>query len=188
MARAAKASSPKESGDLLTVLQARFEQNMTRHQGVAWNKVQAKLKALPARLSSLQEMERTGGEPDVVGQEAETGEYLFCDCSPESPQGRRSLCYDADALQSRKEHKPKNSALAMATAMGVDILTEEQYRALQMLGAFDTKTSSWLNTPAAVRRLGGAIFGDRRYDRVFVYHNGAESYYASRGFRAALRV
>lgn len=174
--------------ELLSVLKARFEKNMNRHEGLEWAKVQAKLKAHPEKLGSLNEMERTGGEPDVVGYDEKTGEYIFYDCSAESPQGRRSLCYDREALESRKEAKPKDSAVDMAAAMGIELLTEEQYRALQKLGNFDLKTSSWVKTPANIRELGGAIFGDRRYDTVFVYHNGAESYYAARGFRGSLRV
>jgi hypothetical protein len=178
----------KQQEELLRALKARFEKNMNRHQGLEWAKVQAKLEANPEKLWSLNEMERTGGEPDVVGYDKETGEYIFYDCSAESPQGRRSLCYDREALESRKEHKPENNAMDMATAMGIEILTEEQYRALQKLGNFDLKASSWVKTPANIRKLGGAIFCDRRYDTVFVYHNGAESYYAVRGFRGSLRV
>jgi hypothetical protein len=173
---------------LIRTLKARFEQNMSRHRGVEWAKVQAKLEADGGKLLSLHEMERTGGEPDVVGRDQTTGEYIFCDCSAESPKGRRSVCYDREALESRKEHKPADSAMAMAAAMGVELLTEEEYRELQKLGEFDTKTSSWLKTSPDIRRLGGAVFGDRRYGRVFVYHNGAPSYYAARGFRASLRV
>ena len=180
--------SPKRSEELLSALKARFEKNMDRHQGLEWTKVQTKLEANPEKLWSLNEMERTGGEPDVVGHDKKTGEYTFYDCSTESPKDRRSLCYDREALESRKEHKPKNSAMDMAAAMGVELLTEEQYRELQKLGNFDTKTSSWVKTPAEIRKLGGAIFCDRRYDHVFVYHNGAESYYAARGFRGWLRV
>jgi len=161
---------------------------MSRHQGVDWAKVQAKLEVNPKKLSSLHEMESTGGEPDVVGHDQKTGEYMFYDCSAESPKGRRSICYDREALQSRKEHPPKESAMDMATAMGVELLTEQQYRELQQLGTFDTKTSSWVNTPSEIRKLGGALFCDRRYNTVFVYHNGAESYYAARGFRGSLRV
>lgn len=174
--------------ELLRTLQARFEKNMNRHKGFDWAKVQARLAASPEKLETLNDMERTGGEPDVVGYDAETGEYIFYDCSAESPKGRRSLCYDREALESRKEHKPENNALDMAAALGIELLTEEQYRQLQQLGDFDTKTSSWVKTPAAIRKLGGALFCDRRYDTVFVYHNGAESYYAARGFRGALRV
>lgn len=181
----AKGSRPDE---LLEVLKARFEKNMKRHAGLEWADVQARLEARPEKLWSLNEMERTGGEPDVVRHDEETGEYVFCDCSAESPGGRRSVCYDGEALASRKEHKPENSAVDMAAAMGVELLSEEQYRALQRLGSFDTKTSSWLKTPPDIRRLGGAIFGDFRYGNVFVYHNGAESYYAARGFRGCLRV
>ncbi|HWO76018.1 MAG TPA: DUF4256 domain-containing protein [Bacillus sp. (in: firmicutes)] len=174
--------------ELLRVLKARFEKNMNRHKGLEWAKVQAKLEANIEKIWSLSEMERTGGEPDVVGYDKETGEYIFYDCSAESPKGRRSVCYDREALESRKTHKPENNAIDMAAAMGIELLTEEQYRELQILGNFDTKTSSWVKTPANIRKLGGAIFCDRRYDTVFVYHNGAESYYASRGFRGSLRV
>jgi hypothetical protein len=180
--------SPKHLEELLRDLKARFEKNMNRHGGLEWAKVQSKLEANPVKLSSLNEMERTGGEPDVVGYDKKTGEYIFYDCSAESPQGRRSLCYDREALDSRKEHKPKNCALDMAAAMGIELLTEEQYRDLQKLGEFDTKTSSWVKTPPDIRELGGALYCDRRYDHVFVYHNGAESYYAARGFRGSLRV
>jgi len=178
----------KQSEELLRTLEARFEKNMNRHKGLEWTKVQARLVANREKLWSLNEMERTGGEPDVIGFDKKTGEYIFCDCSSESPKGRRSLCYDREALESRKEHKPKDNAIDMATAMGIELLTEEQYRALQKLGNLDTKTSSWLKTPSDIRRLGGAIFADRRYDNVFVYHNGAPSYYAARGFRGSLRV
>ena len=178
----------KQHEELLNVLQARFEKNMTRHQGLAWAKVQARLEAHPEKLWSLSEMESTGGEPDVVGFDKKTGEYIFYDYSAESPTGRRSLCYDRVALESRKENKPKNNALDMAAAMGIELLTEEQYRELQTLGTFDLKTSSWVQTPADIRKLGGALFCDRRYDTVFVYHNGAESYYAARGFRGLLKV
>jgi len=174
--------------ELLRALKTRFEKNMNRHKGLEWAKVQAKLGANPKKLWSLHEMERTGGEPDVVGLDKKTGEYIFYDCSVESPKGRRSLCYDRKALESRKEHKPKNSATEMAAAMGIELLTEERYRELQKLGNFDTKTSSWITTPADIRKLGGALFCDRRYDTVFVYHNGAESYYGARGFRGSLRV
>jgi len=174
--------------ELLEVLKARFEKNMNRHKGLEWAKVQAKLEANTEKLWSLNEMERTGGEPDVVGHDEKTGAYIFYDCSAESPTGRRNVCYDREALESRKEFKPKDTAMDMATAMGIEILTEEQYRELQKLGNFDTKTSSWLKTPSEIRKLGGAIFADRRYDHVFVYHNGAESYYAARGFRGSLRV
>jgi hypothetical protein len=180
--------NPKQHEELLTALKARFENNMNRHKGLEWANVQAKLEANAEDLRSLHEMERTGGEPDVVGYDKKTGEYIFCDCSAESPKGRRSVCYDRKALESRKEHKPENSATDMAAAMGIELLTEEQYRELQKLGEFDTKTSSWVQTPSAIRTLGGAIFCDRRYDTVFVYHNGAESYYAARGFRGSLRV
>jgi hypothetical protein len=183
-----KELSPEQHEELLSALQARFEKNMNRHQGLEWAKVQTKLEANPEKLWSLNEMEKTGGEPDVVGQDKTTGEYIFYDCSAESPKGRRSLCYDGAALESRKEHKPENSAIDLAAAIGIEILTEEQYRELQELGDFDTKTSSWVKTPAAIRKLGGAIFCDRRYDHVFVYHNGAESYYSARGFRGSLRV
>lgn len=173
---------------LLATLKDRFEGNTERHDGIQWARVQAKLEAMPDRLWSLAEMERTGGEPDVVGQDRETDEYLFHDCSAQSPTGRRSLCYDLEALEARKKHKPEGSAVEMATAMGAELLTEEQYRRLQELGPFDTKTSSWLRTPPDIRGRGGAIFGDYRYGTVFVYHNGAESYYAARGFRCVLRV
>src|SRR5688572_10466759 len=182
-----KTATPR-SGQLLDVLKARFEKNTKRHEGLPWARVQTRLEAAPEKLWSLSEMERTGGEPDVVGQDASTGECVFYDCSAESPKGRRSLCYDRDALESRKEHKPANSALDVAAAMGVELLTEEQYRELQRLGEFDTKTSSWIATPSRIRKLGGALFCDRRYDTVFVYHNGAESYYAARAFRGSLRV
>jgi hypothetical protein len=183
-----KELSPKQREELLTTLKARFEKNMNRHQGLEWTKVRARLEACAEKLWSLNEMERTGGEPDIVGQDKNTGEYAFYDCSPESPKGRTSLCYDREALDSRKEHKPKNSAMDMAAAMGTELLTEEQYQELQKLGAFDTKSSSWLKTPGDIRKLDGAIFGDRRFGRVFVYHNGAESYYSGRGFRGWLRV
>src|SRR5262245_38800392 len=173
--------------ELLGTLKARFEKNMNRHKGLEWAKVQAKLEANADKLRSLIEMERTGGEPDVIGQDKKTGEFIFYDCSAESPNGRRSFCYDREALDSRKENKPKNSAVDMATAMGIELLTEEQYRELQKIGQFDLKTSSWVKTPSDIRKLGGAIFCDRRYDTVFVYHNGAESYYAARGFRGLLR-
>jgi Protein of unknown function (DUF4256) len=180
--------SPEQREQLLRALKARFEKNMNRHDGLAWAPVQTKLEARAEKLWSLNEMERTGGEPDVVGLDKKTGEYIFYDCSAESPKGRRSVCYDGEALESRKEHKPKDSAIGMAAAMGIDLLTEEQYRELQELGEFDTKTSSWVQTPADIRKLGGALFCDRRYAHVFLYHNGAESYYAARGFRGALRV
>jgi hypothetical protein len=173
---------------LLSALKTRFEKNMNRHKGLEWTKVQAKLEGSPEKLWSLNEMERTGGEPDVVGFDKKTGEYLFYDCSPETPKGRRSVCYDREALDSRKEHKPENSAMDMATAMGIELLTEEEYRELQNLGNFDTTTSSWVKTPSAIRKLGGALFCDRRYDNVFLYHNGASSYYAARAFRGVLRV
>jgi hypothetical protein len=180
--------SPSQREGLLSTLKARFEKNMSRHKGLEYAQVQAGLEANPEKLWVLNEMERTGGEPDVVGQDKKTGEYIFYDCSADSPKGRRSLCYDREALESRKEHKPKDNATDMATAMGVELLTEEQYRELQKLGEFDTKTSSWVKTPAAIRELGGALFCDRRFDTVFVYHNGAESYYAGRAFRGSLRV
>lgn len=180
--------SPKQREELLRTLQARFEKNMNRHEGLEWPKAQARLEANAETLWSLHEMEKTGGEPDVVAHDKKTGEYIFYDCSAETPKDRRSICYDREALDSRKEHKPKNSALDMAANMGVELLTEEQYRELQKLGEFDTKTSSWINTPAAVRKLGGALFCDRRFDTVFTYHNGAESYYAGRGFRGSLRA
>ncbi len=173
--------------ELLAVLKARFEKNMNRHQGLDWAKVQARLEANAEKFASLHEMESTGGEPDIVGHDEKTGEYIFYDCSAESPRGRRSICYDREALESRKEHRPENNAVDMAAAMGIELLTEEQYRALQKLGKFDTKTSSWVKTPSDIRKLGGALFCDRRYDTVFVYHNGAQSYYAARGFRGSLR-
>jgi hypothetical protein len=180
--------SKKQREEILRALKNRFEKNMNRHQGLEWDQVQAKLEAHTEKLWSLHEMERTGGEPDVVGPDKKTGDYIFYDCSAESPKGRRSLCYDREALDSRKENKPKDNAIGMAAAMGVELLTEEQYRELQTLGSFDTKTSSWVKTPPAIRRLGGALFCDRRFDTVFVYHNGAESYYAARAFRGSLRV
>ena len=183
-----KELSPEQREELLRALKARFEKNMNRHKGLEWAKVQAKLEANTGKLWSLNEMERTGGEPDVVGHDNKTGEYIFYDCSAESPKGRRSLCYDREALESRKEHKPEDSAIDMSAAMGIELLTEEQYRELQKLGKFDTKTSSWIKTPSDIRKLGGSLFCDRRYDNVFVYHNGAESYYAARGFRGSLRV
>jgi hypothetical protein len=183
-----KKLSAAESEKLLGTLKTRFEKNMGRHKGIDWAKVQAKLEANAEKLSSLSEMERTGGEPDVVGQDKKTGEYIFYDCSAESPKDRRSFCYDREALDSRKENKPKNSAIDMAAEIGVEMLTEEEYRELQKLGSFDLKTSSWVKTPAEIRKLGGAIFCDRRFDRVFTYHNGAESYYAARGFRGSLKV
>ncbi len=183
-----KELSIAERDDQLSILRVRFEKNLNRHKGIEWAKFQAKLENSPEKLWSLAEMERTGGEPDVVGFDKKTGEFIFYDCSPESPKGRRSLCYDREAWESRKEHKPKDNAIDMAAAMGIKILTEEEYRELQKLGNFDTKTSSWLETPAEVRTLGGAIFGDYRFGRVFIYHNGAESYYAARGWRGSLRV
>ena len=178
----------KQREELLRALKARFEKNVNRHKGLEWAEVRAKLEANAEKLRSLHEMEKTGGEPDVVGRDKKTGEHIFYDCSAESPKGRRSFCYDREALDSRKEHKPKNSGMDMATAMGVELLTEEEYQELQKLGEFDTKTSSWVKTPADIRKLGGALFCDRRFDTVFVYHNGAESYYAGRAFRGALRV
>jgi hypothetical protein len=183
-----KELSPKQRDELLRALKSRFEKNMNRHEGLEWTNVSAQLEANSEKLWSLSEMERTGGEPDVVGHDKKTGEYIFYDCSEESPKDRRSLCYDREALDSRKENKPKNNALDMAAAMGIELLTEEQYRELQKLGSFDTKTSSWVKTPSAIRKLGGALFCDRRFDTVFLYHNGAESYYAARGFRGWLRV
>jgi hypothetical protein len=183
-----KMMSPGQREELLKTLKDRFEKNMNRHIGLEWAQVQARLEADPEKLSSLNEMERTGGEPDVVGYDTNTGEYIFYDCSAESPKGRRNVCYDREALEARKEFKPKDTALEMAAAMGIEILAEEQYRELQKLGNFDTKTSSWLKTPPEIRKLGGAIFADRRYDHVFVFHNGADSYYGVRGFRASLRV
>ncbi|MDQ3682160.1 MAG: DUF4256 domain-containing protein [Bacteroidota bacterium] len=192
-----KKLSPEQLEELLRTLKARFEKNMNRHKGLEWVKVQAKLEARPngssgrantEKLRSLNEMESTGGEPDVVDHDKKTGEYIFYDCSAESPKGRRSVCYDGEALESRKEHKPENSAIDMAADIGIEILTEEQYRELQKLGKFDTKTSSWIKTPADIRKLGGAIFADWRYGHVFVYHNGAESYYGARAFRGSLRV
>ena len=180
--------SKKQREELLSLLQSRFEKNMNRHKGLEWDQVRTKLEAKAEKLWALHQMERTGGEPDAIGQSKETEKYIFCDCSAESPQGRRSLCYDREALISRKENKPKGSALEMAAGMGVEILTEEEYRDLQKLGKFDCKTSSWVKTPLEIRRLGGALFCDRRYDTVFLYHNGAESYYAARGFRSLIRV
>lgn len=179
--------SPEQTEQLLRALKVRFEKRMNRHEGLVWAQVQAKLEASAEKLWSLYEMERTGGEPDIVGHDERTGEYIFYDCSAESPKGRRNLCYDREALESRKQHKPDNNALDMAAAMGIELLTEEQYRELQRLGEFDTKTSSWVRTSSRIRKLGGALFCDRRYDTVFVYHNGAESYYAARGFRGLLR-
>jgi hypothetical protein len=183
-----KELSPEQRGDLLRALKARFEKAMNRHKGLEWAKVQAKLEANPEKLWSLNEMERTGGEPDVVGHDKKTDEYIFYDCSAESPKGRRNVCYDREALESRKEHKPENNAVDMAAAMGIELLSEEQYRELQSLGNFDTTTSSWVKTPSDIRKLGGALFCDRRDDHVFVYHNGAISYYAARGFRGSLKV
>jgi hypothetical protein len=180
--------SPAQQKELLGTLKTRFEKNMNRHKGLEWPKVQAGLETNPEKLWSLGEMERTGGEPDVVGHDKKTGEYIFYDCAAESPKDRRSLCYDREALDSRKENKPKGNATEMAAAMGIELLTEEQYRELQTLGEFDTKTSSWVKTPSAIRKLGGALFCDRRFDTVFTYHNGAESYYAGRAFRGSLRV
>ncbi len=180
--------SPKQREELLGTLKARFEKNMNRHKGLDWTKIQAKLEAKPAKVWSLSEMERTGGEPDVVGHDKKTGEFIFYDCSAESPKGRRSVCYDHEALEARKEHKPKDSAMNMAAAMGIELLSEEQYRELQKLGEFDAKTSSWIKTPSEIRKLGGALFCDRRYDHVFLYHNGAESYYSARAFRGLLRI
>jgi Protein of unknown function (DUF4256) len=187
-AKTKKELSAERHEELLRALRDRFEKNTNRHDGLEWAKVKTKLEANPEKLWSLSEMESTGGEPDVVSHDKKTGEYVFFDCSPESPKDRRSLCYDREALDSRKEAKPKNSAMDMAAAMGIELLTEEQYRELQKLGDFDTKTSSWMKTPVDVRKLGGAIFGDRRFGRVFIYHNGAESYYAARAFRGSLRV
>lgn len=180
--------SPQQREELLIALKTRFEKNRQRHKGVAWADVQARLDTHPGKLWSLHEMERTGGEPDVVRHDAKTGQYIFYDCSAESPAGRRSLCYDREALDSRKEHKPANSAMDLAGEMGIELLTEDEYRALQKLGEFDTKTSSWIATPPAIRKLDGALFCDRRYNHVFVYHNGASSYYAARGFRGSLRI
>jgi hypothetical protein len=184
----AKDMKAKQHEELLRALKARFEKNMNRHNGLEWAKVQAKLEANIEKLWSLNEMERTGGEPDVVGHDEKADEYIFYDCSAESPKGRRSVCYDRKGLESRKEHKPENNAIDMATAMGIELLTEEQYRELQQLGKFDTKTSSWVKTPSDIRELGGALFADFRYGNVFVYHNGAQSYYGGRGFRSSLRV
>jgi len=180
--------SPEQQEELLTVLEARFEKNMQRHKGIEWNKVLAKLQANPDKLWSLDEMERTEGEPDVIGYDKKTDEYIFYDCAAESPKGRRSICYDHEALEKRKENKPADSALNMAEEMGIKILNEEQYKELQQLGKFDSKTSSWIETPSEIRKLGGALFSDFRYNTVFVYHNGADSYYAARGFRGSLRV
>jgi Protein of unknown function (DUF4256) len=183
-----KELSPEQREELLRALKARFERNMNRHKGLEWAKVHATLEANPEKLWSLGEMERTGGEPDVVGHDRSTGEYIFFDCSAESPNGRRSVCYDREGLDPRKEYKPENNAIDLAAAMGIELLTEEQYRELQKLGSFDTKTSSWVTTPADIRKLGGALFGDRRFGHVFVYHNGAQSYYSARAFRGSLRV
>lgn len=183
-----KKSSSGQYEGLLNELKTRFEKNKSRHKGIEWAEVQAKLEANAEKLRSLNEMEMTGGEPDVVGRDKKTGEFIFYDCAAESPKGRRSICYDHEALESRKEHKPENSAMQMAADMGIELLTEEQYRELQKLGNFDTKTSSWIMTPADIRKLGGAVFCDRRYNTVFLYHNGAESYYAARGFRGSLKV
>lgn len=188
MSKLKKELSPEQREELLRALKTRFEKNMNRHIGLEWPKVQAKLEANTEKLWSLNEMERTGGEPDVVGHDKKTGEYIFYDCSAESPKGRRSVCYDREGLEARKEFKPENNAIDMAAAMGIEILTEEQYRELQKLGNFDTKTSSWVKTPSDIRKLGGAIFADRRYGNVFVYHNSAPSYYGVRGFRGSLRV
>ena len=183
-----KVLSPEQREELLRALKARFEKNMSRHKGLEWAKVQANLEANAEKLWSLNEMERTGGEPDIVGHDKRTGEYIFYDCSAESPKGRRSICYDREALELRKEHKPEDNVIDMAAAMGIELLTEEQYRELQKVGDFDTKTSSWVKTPSHIRKLGGALFCDRRYDTVFMYHNGAESYYGARGVRGSLRV
>jgi hypothetical protein len=183
-----KQLTPPQQKELLATLKTRFEKNPNRHPGLEWAKVEARLKASSEKLWSLHEMERTGGEPDVVGHDKKTGEYLFVDCSAESPKGRTSLCYDREALESRKEFKPKNSAMDLAAAMGIELLTDEQYLALQQLGNFDTKSSSWVKAPAEMRKLGGALYGDRRFGRVFIYHNGAQSYYSGRGFRGVLRV
>jgi hypothetical protein len=180
--------SPKQREELLLLLKYRFEKNMNRHKGLLWKKVEAKLEANPEKMWSLNEMERTGGEPDVVGHDKKTGEYIFCDCSSESPEGRRNVCYDSEGQEARKASKPENNAIDMAAAMGIELLTEEQYRALQVLGNFDTKTSSWIKTPSDIRKLGGALFADRRYGHVFVYHNSAPSYYGARGFRGSLMV
>jgi hypothetical protein len=186
--RTAKDINAEQREELFSVLKTRFEKNMDRHEGLEWAKIQAKLEAYPEKLWSLYEMGRTGGEPDVISYDEKTGKYIFVDCSAESPTDRRNVCYDREALEARKVAKPRNSALDLASEMGIEILTENEYRDLQKLGNFDTKTSSWLKTPPAIRKLGGAIFGDRRYDHVFIYHNGADSYYAARGFRGSLRV
>lgn len=186
--RSTTALSAEQSEDLLNTLKARFDEHMNRHKGLVWAKVQARLEANSEKLRSLSEMETTGGEPDVIGYDKKTDEYIFCDCSAESPDGRRNVCYDRKGLESRKEHRPKNSAVDMAAEMGIELLTEEQYRALQKLGEFDTKTSSWVKTPTEIRKLGGALFGDRRYGTVFVYHNGAQSYFGARAFRGSLKV
>lgn len=183
-----KELSSGERDELIGILKARFEKNRNRHNKLEWAEIQIRLEARPDKLWSLNEMERTGGEPDVVGRDKNTGEYIFYDCSAESPKGRRSLCYDREALEARKEHKPENNAMALAAEMGIELLTEEQYRELQQLGEFDTKTSSWVQTPSAIRKKGGSLFCDRRYNHVFVYHNGADSYYAARGFRGCLSV
>jgi Protein of unknown function (DUF4256) len=188
MAKGSKELSPEQRDELLQTLKARFEKNMHRHEGLDWADVQAKLESSSEKLWSLNKMEETGGEPDIAGFDEKTAEYIFYDCAAESPKGRRSVCYDREALEARKKHKPENSAMDMAAAMGIELLTEEQYRELQELEAFDKKTSSWVQTPAHIRKLGGALFCDRRYDSVFVYHNGADSYYAARGFRGLLRV
>ena len=187
-AASSKKLSPKQRDELLAILSARFEQNMPRHRGIEWEQVESRLNAQPAKLGALQIMEETGGEPDVVGLDKKTGEVVFFDCSPETPKGRVSLCYDREGLESRKEHKPKDNAMDMAAEMGVELLTEDEYNALQKLGEFDRKTSSWMKTPPEIRQLGGALYGERRYNRVFIGHNGAQSYYAVRGFRGCLRV
>jgi hypothetical protein len=188
MAKSKKKLSLDQQEDLLLILRGRFEKNMGRHKGISWEKVASKLEGNADALWSINEMEKTGGEPDVVGVDKKTGKVLFCDCSPESPKDRRSICYDHEALESRKEHKPENSAVNMAEEMGIELLNEEEYNELQKIGKFDSKTSSWLKTPSDIRKLGGAIFGDYRFGRVFIYHNGAESYYAARGFRGLLKV
>lgn len=188
MAKNNKTISAKDKENLIKTLKERFEKNMNRHKGIKWEKVEEKMEANPDKLRSLNEMESTGGEPDVIAYDKKKNEFVFCDCSEESPKGRRSVCYDREALNKRKEHKPKNDAITMAEDMGIEILTEDDYRELQKLGEFDLKTSSWIKTPAEIRKLGGAVFGDRRYDTVFLYHNGADSYYAARGFRGKIRV